>query len=209
MKVQLPWLNKASGRSAGTIYQSYWGATYTRSMPSLFHYSDTEKQQRTQAIFFDLQRVWIPIYNQLALSIKKQQRKNKNPFNMLSHFIYKIFQPFSLNKNEKYPSNFGLDPLNRVRADLLNPNLDRADDALVFSFYFNRPYNGTGFHLDYMHTILFNITKQNMMYSKNEIAPEFHEIIFRNTLDWQREDVILVYVALSADAWLGNFNLVL
>lgn len=93
MKVQLPWIGKAAGSSAGTIYQSYWGHTYTRSFPALFHYPDTPAQQATQALFHDVQRFWLPIYQHLEPSIGKEQRKGINAFNVLAKCIYKVFNP--------------------------------------------------------------------------------------------------------------------
>lgn len=206
MKAQLPWLNKAAGRSAGTIYQSYWGATYTRSMPALFHYPDTEKQQRTQAIFFDFQRIWIPIYNVLSRSISKQQRVNKNPFDVMSSFIYKIFKPYSINPKEKYPSNFGLDRLNRVRPIVVDTFLSVKTNEIVLEFEMQRPYNGTGFTLTTTNIILFNITLQSMLFSNIELEGGYNQVLFANANEWQEGDTILVYMALSCDSWLGNFN---
>ena len=206
MKVQLPWLNKATGRSAGTIYQSYWGATYTRSMPALFHYPDTEKQQHTQAIFFDLQRIWLPIYNVLSHSISKQQRKNKNPFNMLSSFIYKIFHPYSISDKEKYPSNFGLDRLNRVRPTI-NAVLMKIDEKYVsVDFFMDRLYNGTQFHFKTSNMLLFNITRKSMLFFADEFSggPKRYEL--DNTNGWEEGDEVVFYIALSCESWLGNFN---
>lgn len=208
MKVQIPILNKAAGRSGDTIFQSYYGNTYTRSMPLLFHYPDTEKQQQCQATFFDLQRVWIPIYNQLKLSVKRQQRRNKNPFNVMSSFIYKIFHPYSLDAKEKYPTNFGLDRLNRIRPVVNNVSIGIKEESIELEFDMNRPYNETGFPITTANIILFNITRQSMCFEQFVFQGGKYAVKLSNTNDWKDGDTILFYMALSCDSWLGNFNLI-
>lgn len=208
MKVQIPILNKASGRSGDTIFQSYYGNTYTRSMPLLFHYPDTPNQQATQATFFDLQRIWIPIYNQLSLSIQQMQRKNKNPFNVMSSFVYKIFHPYSNDKKERYPSNFGLDRLNRVRPYLMSANLRVEFLDITFFYDMNRPINQMGFPMTDFNVLLFNITKQSMLFMQTPIVAGEQEISFHNTNEWSAKDKIVVYGSLSCSSWLGNFNLI-
>ena len=76
MKLQLPWIGKAAGSSAGQILQSYWGHTYSRSFPSMFHYPNTKLQQECQAKFFDIQRIWQPIYVVIRQHIGSTQRTN-------------------------------------------------------------------------------------------------------------------------------------
>lgn len=206
MKVQLPWLNKASGRSLGTIYQSYWGNTYTRSMPSLFHYPDTPEQQATQATFFDIQRIWIPIYYELAKSIQRQQRKNKNPFNVMSSFIYRIFHPYKPGAQDRFPSNWGLDRLNRFRPVLRNAGLNVLEKEITLSFDQFRPYNDLGFTITTQHVLLFNVTRQSMLYTNTPLTAGQNICLFENTNDWKKTDEIVFYFALSCESWLGNFN---
>lgn len=206
MKVQVTWIGKAAGRSVGTIYQTYWGATYSRSMPKMFHYPDTARQQVTQAKFFDLMRLWVPIYNELSRSISKQQRINRNPFNIMSGFIYKIFHPFNEKVGEKYPTNFGLDRLNRMRPVIVNAEIDITSNEVVLTFDMQRPYNGLSFKIETTNVLLFNVTAQSMLFQAVKLEGGINRMYFENTNEWKHGDEILLYVALSCKSWLGNFN---
>ncbi|MBR5594609.1 MAG: hypothetical protein IKS96_02705 [Fibrobacter sp.] len=207
MKFQVPWLGKAAGRSAGTIYQTYWGATYGRSMPTLFHYPDTAKQQETQGKFFDLMKPWVQIYNQLSPSISKQQRVNKNPFNIMSGFIYKIFHPYTAAKVNRYPSNFGVDRLNRVRPVITDASIDFKGGVIALHYENQRPYTINDLHIDTSNVLLLNITKQSMLFVQMKFVAGPNDEKLENTNEWGKDDEILFYVALSCPNWLGNFNL--
>lgn len=208
MKVQLTWLGKASGRSQNTIYQSYWGKTFTRSMPFLFHYPDTEKQQICQSLFFDIQRIWLPIYNEINKNIAPMQRRNKNPFNDLTSKIYHIFNPYERRRFQRLPKNFGLDKLNRVRPIIVVESFNIAPDKISFYFDNNRPYIGIDMIAKNLEILLFNITKQTMYYVQDDFVAGSHRLGIVNSNDWQPGDEIAIYVAISGEFWLGNFNLV-
>ena len=209
MKVHLPIIGKATGSSAGLIYQSYWGNTYARSFPFSFHYPDTVKQQECQATFFDIQRNWAPIYNQLKNYIMKEQRRNKNPYNTLSKAIYRIFNPYHDKIKEVYPSNFGLDPQNRIRPVTTEKEISFDHDEFNLHFNMGRPYNELSVILETVNIIIFNETKQNMMYYEDKFHAGHYYIRLKNTLDWENSNKILVYLAISANTWLGNFNRIL
>lgn len=207
MKVQIPILNKATGRSGDTIFQSYNGNTYTRSMPVIFHYPDTHKQQVTQATFFDLQRTWIPIYEVLKNSIQRQQRKNKNPFNVMSSFIYKILQPFKPNADYNLIKSFGLDPLNRVRTFVYDVHYSINPSDVVMQFSLKLERNDTSFEMTETNIILFNRTKMSMYFQSIRFEESPLSLKFVNTNEWESGDSLLMYVSLSCDSWLGNFNI--
>lgn len=207
MKVQLPWIGKAAGSSAGTIYQTYWGNTYSRSFPALFHYPDTKKQQECQASFFDIQRIWLPIYNEISTHIGKMQRKNKNPFNKLTSSIYHIFNPYDKESHVKVPENFGLDPLNRVYGILRNCDIKIEDKTVKVQFTWLRPYINISEPITTAHYILFNTTLVSMYYASYPLDGSMEEITFENGNQWNKEDEIYFYLALSGETWLGNFNL--
>lgn len=208
MQVQLPLFGKAGGHSRELIYQSYNGKTYARSMPLLYHYPDTPAQQITQAKFYDLQRSWLPAYKDLSTHIARNQRNNKNPFNMLSKGIYKIFHPFQDESRYIYPSNFGLDPKNRVRPYILEYRIFVEPRDVNLEFEMSRPFNDLQVQLTTCHIILFNITSQTMIYTSSDIIPDQNIFVLKNTNEWKPTDKIKFYCALSGKDWLGNFNLI-
>lgn len=208
MKVQLAWFCKASGRSAGTIYQSYFGNTYTRAMPFSFHYPDTKKQQETQASFFDIQRNWFPIYNQIKLHIDMSQKKNKNVFNQLSKGIYKILNPYKKSKLDNPIENFGLDPLNQNKPVVIGFRLDFKEKDIVLYFNMARPIWVRSEWIESTHILLFNRTQQTMMYQETKFQPDTNIIGFENLQRWENSDEIFTYMALSSQNYLANFNLI-
>jgi hypothetical protein len=208
MKVQLTWFGKATGRSAGTIYQSYNDNTYTRSMPFSYHYPDTKKQQETQACFFDIQRNWFPIYNKIKLNIKMQQRNNKNVFNRLSKSIYRILNPYAKKAYKKPQGYFGLDERNENRPVIHVLIVDFKEETIRVHFNMERPYWNRSEQITNSHLLLFNRNKQTMMYQQSNFHAGFTEFIFENTMDWQETDEILIYLAIASNNYLANFNLI-
>lgn len=208
MKVQLPWYGKAAGRSAGTIYQSYFGNTYTRAMPFSFHYPDTKKQQKTQASFFDIQRNWFPIYNQIKLNIKKQQRNDKNVFNMLSQSIYKVMNPYAKKVNEKPQRFFGIEPRNENRATIADLQMYFNDARININFDMQRPFWCRYEQIESSHLLVFNRTQQTMMYQQTKFQAGYNDIIFENIMHWTETDDIFIYLAIASENYLANFNLI-
>ena len=125
---------------------------------------------------------------------------------MLSSFIYKIFHPYSLSKNEKFPSNWGLDSLNRIRPTTNTPSIKIDDNDIRIDFEMNRPYNGTQFIFTTSNMLIFNITRQSMLFFTDEFSGGIKEYKMENTNNWQQEDEMIFYIALSCESWLGNFN---
>lgn len=125
---------------------------------------------------------------------------------MLSSFIYKIFQPYSLSDKEKYPSNFGLDRLNRVRPSV-NAVLMRIEEKYVtVDFFMDRLYNGTQFRFKTSNMLLFNITRQSMLFFTDEFSGGPKRYVLDNANGWEEGDEVVFYIALSCDSWLSNFN---
>lgn len=207
MKVQLTWFGKAAGRSAGTIYQSYFGNTYTRAMPFSFHYPDTKNQQKTQASFFDIQRNWFPIYNQIKLNIKMQQRNDKNVFNQLSQAVYRILNPYAKKVNEKPQRFFGLEPRNENRAIIAELQVRFRDARINIYFDMQRPYWYRSEQIKSSHLLVFNRTQQTMMYQQTKFQAGVNDIVFENIMHWTETDEIMIYLAIASENYLANFNL--
>lgn len=207
MKVQLPWIGKAAGSSAGMIYQSYWGRTYARSFPSMFHYPNTPSQQACQSAFHDIRRIWQPIYNELKHFVSSGQRSNRSIYNIYMKSIFRLLNPYGVPKNDVIPSNFGLDRYNTKRVDLGEASLvfRSSDIMLLFTqnSLVNTPYNKTTSE----HFILINKTDQTLYYRIASYSPSRRNMDFKNTYRWSSSDDILCFVAISVEGWMGNFNL--
>lgn len=206
MKLQLPWLGKATGSSAGLIIQSYWNRTFGRSFPALFHYPDTPEQQEAQAKFYDIQRIWVPIYNELRTNFPKYQVRNKNPFNLFSKNIYKILDPYKPIYQINFAKNFGLDPLNRVRAVVQDVQRVITPETISLRIIQGRPYIYLNYTFDTMHLLLLNKERQDIIYTKLPWTGDLPWIELENTNEWKYGNTLILCYALSCAEWFGNFQ---
>lgn len=125
---------------------------------------------------------------------------------MLSTFIYKILHLYKPDAPQEYPSNFGLDRLNRVYPVVNEISIGIKENELYLNYAMNRPYNDTEYIIETTNILLFNITQQNMMFQSCPFEAGSQSIKFVNTNEWKDTDEILFYMALSCESWLGNFN---
>lgn len=207
MKVHLPIVGKATGSSAGLIYQSYWGNTYTRSFPFIFHYPDTAKQQKCQFDFFQIQRAWWPIYNQLKLSIPKQCRRNTNVYNELSNGLYKVFMTYAEIKAQNVVDVWGLDKRKTVVFELKNypitfDGLKLAVETKILDIYGKRSFDPTNYNM-----LLCNVSQQEFYFKAAKLYSKEIKESFVITSEWSQSDIIVAYVAFSNDEFFTNFYL--
>lgn len=208
MKVHLPWAGKATGSSAGLIYQSYWGKTYARTFPAIFHYPDTPAQQACQAPFYEIQKAWAEPYSYIKNAAGKTQRVNHNIYNEFFKSAMQVYNPYNEPKFRKPLKNFGLDPNNRMRA-----SMHVTLKIIVSSFIFIQwqDWKVTN-NLSYTPTnrifLLINKTQRNLHATQTLILPNITGLNIQNTQEWQQNDDILLYVAVYGEGWLGNFNLI-
>ena len=134
------------------------------------------------------------------------QRKNKNPFNVFSSFVYKIFKPYKLNPDENGPSYFGLDPKNRVVPNIIATAFSINEQVVHLSYTQYAPKCEIDFEMDTLNVILFNLTLQSMYFQTLNFVLGEDDIKFDNTNEWKSDNVVLLYAALSCNSWLGNFN---
>lgn len=207
MKVQLPWYGKAAGSSAGTIYQSYWGHTYTRSFPFIFHYPDTQKQQKTQASFFAIQRAWWAIYPQIAAFIPQSQRRNRNIYNALSKSLYNSILTYKDKKETNVRKNFGLDDRKQVKIflDLQSVQYDGSKYGIWITL--KDIVSTRKFSPKWCHYLLYNITQQEFFYQYAEYDSPDLSATFKLLTDWDRYDLVVCYLALSDENFFTNFYL--
>lgn len=207
MKVHLPIVGKATGSSAGLIYQSYWGNTYTRSFPFSFHYPDTGKQQKCQFNFFRIQRAWWPIYNKLKFSIPKQCRRNTNIYNKLSKGLYVVFMTYSEFKEENIVEIWGLDERKTVMIEIGRMPIRIDNDKIYVGFYINGIYGKRHFSPQGYNMLLCNITQQEFYFQTNKVHAGLNEVEFLILSEWNRTDIIIAYVAFSNEEFFTNFYL--
>lgn len=207
MKVHLPIVGKASGSSAGLIYQSYWGNTYTRSFPFSFHYPDTSKQQKCQFDFFKIQRVWWAIYSKLKEFIPKVQRRNKNVYDVLSDGLYSSFMTYTEKAESNVRTIWGLDERKSVKALLSFEKITNAGKnyyitATLQAFVGKRKFSPKLFHV-----LLCNITRQDVLYTFDYYTSSHIKTQIEVYTEWQRNDLIVAYIAFSNDEFFTNFYL--
>lgn len=208
MKVQLPWAGKASGSSAGLIYQSYWGRTFARTFPAIFHYPDTTLQQITQAKFHDIRRVWDPIYRNISQYIGKGQRVNRNTYNNYLRGLYRAFNPYDEQSKYMPPRYWGIDPANRMTVELADAEVVNAKENIFVQWGTITLHNKISAAPTNQMFLLLNLTQQALYFDNAGYLPYRHSWYFINQQDWREGDKILFYTALAAKNWLGNFNLV-
>lgn len=207
MKVQLPWYGKAAGSSAKTIYQSYWGNTYTRSFPFLFHYPDTAKQQETQAAFFAVQRAWWTIYPQLATYIPKSQRHNRNIYNTLSKGMYQSMMTYKAKDTNNIKQHFGLDNRQQVKLNLLVKLMIYEDHKYFIYADLVSIDAKRHFIPRFAHYLLYNIVQQEFYY-KNEVYKDKDlTTSFEIENEWDKSDIVIAYLALSDENFFTDFYL--
>lgn len=207
MKVQLPWAGKATGSSAGLIYQSYWGRTFARTFPSIFHYPDTQLQQITQAKFHDIRRVWDPIYRNISQYIGKGQRVNRNTYNDYLRGLYRAFNPYDEKSKNTPPRYWGIDPANRMTLELADVRIINIKDLIAIRWGTITLHNKISAAPTNQMILLLNLTQQTLYFADVEYVSYRHDWAFRNLQDWREDDKLLFYTAIAAKDWLGNFNL--
>lgn len=207
MKVQLPWIGKAAGSSAGTIYQSYWGRTFARSFPSIFHYPDTPAQQVCQAHFHDIRRVWSGYFRDLEKSAEVGQRANRNIYNIYLSAIFKVFNPYGVPRYTRPPKSFGLDRYNRMRATMSGITTEWKSNAFIIRWKDWEVNNSIKANPSLRMFLVVDRTKQNLHIEYQRISPSYQSVTIYNAYGWEPGDEMFIYVAISSNHWLGNFNL--
>lgn len=208
MKVHVPFLGKVTGSSAGLIYQSYWGKSFARTFPAIFHYPDTPRQQATQAKFYQIQKLWTGIYADIKQFIGPSQKKNRNTYNELFKYVFRNLNPYDRAHWQVWPNNFGLDKLNRVRAVINPETYTVTSDSISLDFSMGRPWVGIDVVPRDAIFIFFNRTRQDLAATILPFRGDLNNVTVPNDNEWDGFDNTCLYVALGCDGWLGNFNMV-
>lgn len=207
MKVQNPIIGKATGSNQELVYQTYFGNTYVRTKPSIFHYKDSKAQQDTQALFFDIQQQWLHIYEALSDYYTSRQRNDKNVFNVLSAGIYKAIRTYPKSSNLYPPRFFGADDYNQVKAIFEEVFWEFQGKFIEFKFTFSQIQSSRQFSPNTFHLLALNVSQQLIYYINDIFTLPTTNITLTNSSDWLQSDEIRVYIALSDHAFMSNFQL--
>lgn len=207
MKVQMPIVGHAAGRTAGLIYQTYNGHTYARSLPVIYHYPDTPLQQDCQAKFYNIQEQWLPIYNSFKRLIPRNQRHNTNMFNVLSAGVYLAAQTYANSNSKGRPQHFGSDiqqqiQIKTIKAGIsIDPKLVVIDADVVFVSW-RRTFVPRACSL-----LLVNASQQLLMFTRFDYSESDFRIEFSNMQSWLQGDSISAYLALASKDFFTDFYL--
>lgn len=207
MKVQLPVVNRAAGRTAGFIFQTYNGRTYVRAMPASYHKSESPKKQQTEAKYYNIMRQYQLIYDDWINVVKRAPQKSRNTFNEYAKGIFAAAGTYDTQNTQQPPRRFGTDTQQQVKIIPLYTRLrlDGKYASLVTDFSI-KLWRRNFFPAQYS-VLLVNKTQQTIMMISDHYKGNSMEIDFTNDLDFLPTDTIRIYLMLSDYNFLSNFYL--
>ena len=152
-------------------------------------------------------RLWLPVYNYISPTIDPSQRHNLNPYNQFLKGLYKVANPYNKPILARPPKYFGLDDLNRVVCPISNVTITDVKISWEVHFDYNTPTIQVDREMIYSNFLLVNRTRQSLYFRRLWYVPQAHYVGFENPNEWELDDELYLYLALSGYSWLGNFNL--
>lgn len=208
MKAQIPILNHASGQSAGFIYQTYYGNTYMRSMPVLFHYPDTPAQQKAQGTFYNIQEQLLAIYGQYSLRFPGNQRHNTNMFDVISKGIYTAAKSYPNARAKSQIRCFGNDRQKQVKITPIKYGISidsrqiNVESVYAYSTW-RRVFSPVTCYL-----LLINQNQQLLLATSFNYMAQNFTVQLTNSQVWVPNDEVVAYLALGNQEFFSNFNLI-
>lgn len=208
MKVQNPTIGHASGQSGGLVFQTYFGNTYARSLPVLFHYPATTKQQEAQAQYFNIFWQYRDIYRSFGKFSISANMRYANRYNAILKGIFKVAQVFPSEQGKPFPRFIGTDRQHQVRLSTSSSLLDVTSENIalkvdvLFSLW-RRKFSPIFFHFILVNTTTKELLSVSNLYSDSSIRFEIS-----NDVSWQSSQTIAAYVALSNTEFFTNFYLI-
>lgn len=205
MKVQSPIVGKMTGRNARTIFQSYNGATYARSMPGVFHYPDTPAQKAKGIIYNRIMNQIRSFYAEYLQFIDESQRGNKNSFGVMAKGIFNVMKPFLSDPFASRPNWFGLDKYCQVRVKFELPNIYIENDKIHISAVtriktFRRYFHGRDILI-----MLFCPASNNFIFFYTKYQNGIVNEDLTNEFNWDSSMKLYCYVATASDNFVSNF----
>ena len=205
MKFQFPWIRNASGTSAGLVFQTYRGHTYGHAKTEFYHYPNTPAQQDTQGKFYNIMRQFNAIYPELSHYIPRNQRQNKNVYNIFGSAMFAASLTYP-NPYRKYPPlKFGIDKDNTLSLVVVIDSFVINDKTINVLAKYKYTTNRRVFAPKTLHVFFANSSQQEILYTYQEATYEDFSLSLSNSKQWLQSDNIAMYVALSDQSFLSNF----
>lgn len=206
MKFQLPWIGNANGRTGDMVFQTYNGRTYGHVKTNNYHYPDTEAQQKTQGLFYNIIHQYNAIYPQIRPGIPKAQRVNTNAYDVIASGLFWASLTYPNPKRKFPPRIFGLDFTPQVVLSLTNVDILITDKTIkaacsVQISTFRRLFMPLKYHV-----FLINVTQQMLLFTLGEYYPNTVAVDFENVNRWLPTDHVEVYLSLLEPNFMSNYT---
>lgn len=205
MKVQLPWCGKATGSSAGLIYQSYWGKTYARTFPAIFHYPDTPAQQACQRKYWHSRIEAENCYKVIQGNISSYQKRIANTYNAMQKSVIDMFAPLYDDFLAPLPKSFGIDSIKAINASFKNLKSIVLPEIIILNAELSSLDSKFIFRPNKCFLAVINSNQREIW----TVAAGFKDGIatgnWKNTTSWPTTDTAYFYVALADDHYISNF----
>ena len=207
MKVQLPWMGKATGSSAGLIYQSYWGRTFARTFPAMFHYPNTPAQQACQTKYWHNRIEAEACYGTIQRYLSSYQKRITNPYNAMFKSVNDMFIQHETNPYAPIPNDFGIDIRHSVNANIRSVfNVVRPDRVIIDANIINIK-SEFQFEPDKAFLILVNFRRKEVWTQPANFHGGNIYGSWPNTTTWPSTQVAIFYVGLANNHFCTNFFL--
>jgi hypothetical protein len=207
MKVQLPWMGKATGSSAGLIYQSYWGRTFARTFPAIFHYPNTHAQQACQAKYWHLRLEVEGCYERLRYDLSDYQKRIKNPYNQLFQSARTMFESQTADPTAPWQLYFGVDALNAISVDVMTYQSHITPQRVICDALVNDVTSKFDFFPKWAWICLVNWTRQELWTRKADYGQGWVQQFWPNDTGWPSTDFVVFYIGVSNNHYMSNFYL--
>lgn len=126
----------------------------------------------------------------------------------MSKIINKCFNVLQSVFGPNLPECFGVDPHNRIRPSIVGFKMSVQNSQLITAFIMRSPQGDVIHYPTSTKILIWNDTCKTMHLDAVPFATGYQEHIMKNVDDWNDEDSLYVYMALSNESWYGNYNLV-
>lgn len=208
MKVQLPWFGKATGSSAGMIYQSYWGHTYARTFPASFHYPNTPAQQACQARYWHNRFEANVCYGTIEEQLSDYQKRIVNPYNQMQKSVIGMMTEFEENPYSPVPTEFGIDSIKAINATIQSYQCVVRPDYVLLDANITQITSKFRFEPKKCFLVLVNRIRREVWTQPANIHGNNIYGTWPNTTTWPMTHVAFFYVALADNHYISNFILI-